>query len=186
MGDKDAERAIRSILLNSLGDKYKYSNKNGINYVRILAGQGDKAMLYSTIIALLIGLAFGLILKMIMPAELTDTISYYLLDPIKTMYMNALKIIIAPVVFFSMVTCIAQFKNLSELGRIGAKVMGHYLMTTVFAAITAICLSKLLHPGKPGPADYGRRTLCLLLLGGRSERILPARSPSTSAVLHPL
>ena len=34
------------------------------------------------------------------------------------MFMNALNIVIGPVIFFSLTTCISQFKNLAELGRV--------------------------------------------------------------------
>ena len=62
------------------------------------------------------------------------------------MFMNALMIIIAPVVFFSLVSCISQFKNLAELGRIGAKTMGMYLLTTVIAIVLAIAVFKIINP----------------------------------------
>ena len=61
--------------------------------------------------------------------------------------MNSLKIIIAPIVFLSIVTCFAQIKNIGDLGRIGAKIMGVYLLTTVIALVIGIGLFLVFEPG---------------------------------------
>ena len=66
------------------------------------------------------------------------------------MFLNALKIVIGPVIFFSIVSCISQFKDLSELGRIGAKVMGTYMITTVIAVLLSFGISMVFHPGAFG------------------------------------
>lgn len=61
--------------------------------------------------------------------------------------MNSLKIIIAPIVFLSIVTCFAQIKNIGDLGRIVAKIMGVYLLTTVIAIVIGIGLFLVFEPG---------------------------------------
>ena len=150
MGDEEAQMAIRSILLKSQGEKLKFSYRNGTNKVRILTGQMERSMLFLTIAALIIGIVAGVIIKAGIPEDVTEKVSTYGLVPIKTMFMNALKMVIAPVVFFSIVSCFAQFKNLAELGRIGAKVMGMYVLTTLIAVLLAIGLFKLTDPGTKG------------------------------------
>ena len=107
-------------------------------------------MLVWTVAALAAGLLFGLLLNSAFPPAFSDGLSTYLLNPVKTMFMNALKVIIGPVVFFSIVSCIAQFKDLAELGRIAAKVMGLYLTMTVIAVLLSIGLSSALQPGQFG------------------------------------
>ena len=150
MEDEDAQRAIQAILLRSMGDNLKLSHRNGINRARIMTGQADKSSLKSTVIALLLGIGFGVLMRLVFPAALSEGLSTYLLDPIKTLFMNALKIIIAPVIFFSIVVCISQFKNVAELGRVGAKVMGLYLLTTLIAVVLSMGLSLLIKPGVEG------------------------------------
>lgn len=150
MEDAEAQQAIRSILLKSQGDRLKLTHKGGTNHARILVGQSNQSMLLWTVAALAAGLLFGVLMKLAFPAALSDGLSTYLLNPVKTMFMNALKIIIGPVVFFSIVSCISQFKDLAELGRIAAKVMGIYMATTVIATLLALGLSLLLHPGQFG------------------------------------
>ena len=65
------------------------------------------------------------------------------------MFLNALKMIVGPVVFFSIACCISQFGDLKEAGRIGGKIMGFYLLTTVLAILTATGVFELLKPGNP-------------------------------------
>lgn len=150
MEDEDVQRATRSILLKAQGERLKFSRKNDENHVRIMAGQSGKAMLIKTAVALVAGIIFGIIMAEFFPERLTAGISKFALTPVKTMFMNALKIIIAPVVFLSIVTCISQFKDIAELGRIGIKVMGMYLLTTVIAVLLAIGVFSIIHPGTPG------------------------------------
>ena len=150
MDDEEAELAIRSILLKSLGDRLRYSYRNGENRIRIQTGQTERSMLRLTIAALVAGIIAGLILRFAVPEFFADGLCDYLLGPVKTMFMNALRIVIAPVVFFSIVSCISQFRNITELGRIGAKVMGMYLLTTVAAVLISMGMSLLLRPGRFG------------------------------------
>lgn len=137
LGDEDLQMAIRAILLKSQGEQLKFSYKNGINQIRIMVGQAKKSMLVQTVRAMVLGLIIGLALKHVASPAVTAAVCHNVLEPIKTIFMNALQIIIAPVVFFSIVTCFSQYKNIREIGRIGIKVMGMYTMTTVIA----VCLS---------------------------------------------
>ena len=150
LDDDDARRAIQSIILKAQGERLKFSYKNGINRVRIQTGQNGRSMLVNTIIAMIAGGLFGVLLSFVFPQVITDICCTYLLNPFKTMFMNALNIIIAPVVFFSIVTCVSQFKDISELGRVGAKVMGMYMFTTLIAVTIAVCAFLIIRPGEYG------------------------------------
>lgn len=150
--------AVRSILLKSYGESFKYNNKKNVNNVRIITDNNQKSI-YVTFLALFLGIIMGLIAKLLFPQFLTDGISYYCLEPVKTIFMNSLKIVIAPVVFFSIVSCISQFGSISELGKLGAKVMGMYLVTTVIAVIISIICTKLIQPGAFGFALSGQQDL---------------------------
>jgi len=68
-------------------------------------------------------------------------------SPIKTMFLNALKMVVAPVVFFSIISCIVQFSDLSSLGRIGGKIIGMYFFTTCIAIAIGIGVFYLIQPG---------------------------------------
>ena len=152
--DAEAQDAIRSILLKAYGDQFRYSHRGGVNSFRLLAGQSGRKTLWMTLTALALGIAAGLVLRFL-PAGWGETCSTYLFNPVKTMFMSALKIIIAPVVFFSIATCISTFKNLAELGRIGAKVMGMYIVTTIIAVLLGVGVFNVISPGEAGMALTG-------------------------------
>ncbi|MBR5969303.1 MAG: dicarboxylate/amino acid:cation symporter [Lachnospiraceae bacterium] len=150
--DEDMEDAIHAVILQSYGDKLKYRNKDGVNRILVSAGKSGKKTLFYTLGALVLAVLVGFLFRMAAPANVNDILCGYVFTPFKTMFINALKIIVGPVVFFSIATCISQFKNLSELGRIGAKVMGMYLFTTLIAILVGIGMFTLLSPGTFGMA----------------------------------
>ena len=82
-----------------------------------------------------------------MPDEINKSLNSLVLVPVKTMYMNALKMIVAPVVFFSIISCIVQFSDLSALGRIGGKIILMYLLTTIIAVWVGVETFDLIKPG---------------------------------------
>ena len=146
----ESDDHIRSILLRSYGEKFKYSNKRHMNRAKIVTGQTEQSMIYNTILAMVLGLFLGFFAKMVFPGAIMEGMCTYLLDPVKTMFMNALKIVIAPVVFFSIVTCFSQFRSIAELGRMGIKVFGMYLLTTAIAVFIGIGMFYLIEPGEFG------------------------------------
>ncbi len=141
--------AVRSILLKAYGDSFKYHNTKSINNVRIITDNTQKSM-HITILALFLGLIAGFFCRLLFPQQLTDIMTTYCLTPVKTMFMNAINIIIAPVVFFSIVVCISQFNDISELGKLGTKVIGMYLFTTILAILLAFVSSNYIKPGEFG------------------------------------
>ena len=150
--DPETERAIRSIILNANKDKLKYSHDTGYNYFSIAVGKAERSSLITTLIAMVAGLLVGMIASALFSENVTDGMVTYALSPVKTMFMNALSIIVGPVVFFSIVTCLSQFKDLKELGRIGIKVMSMYFLTTVLAVGVSILFSLIIQPGEWGGA----------------------------------
>ena len=99
---------------------------------------------------MILGVLFGFLARFLFPGTITDGLCTYVLGPVKTIFMNSLKIIIGPIVFLSIVTCFSQFKSIEELGRIGIKVMGMYLLTTIFAIILGIGSFAIFQPGSWG------------------------------------
>ena len=150
LGADEAQDVIRSIILRSHGEDLKYGHKKGINSVRIMTGHQGMSFTKLTIIALAAGLLFGLILKTAVPETGSEIICSYVLGPVRDIFMNALKIVIAPMVFFSIVTCLSGFSDITELGKIGIRVMGMYLFTTVIAVFMSYGVTKLIDPGTFG------------------------------------
>ncbi|MBR6229180.1 MAG: cation:dicarboxylase symporter family transporter [Eubacterium sp.] len=144
---ESTQEVLRGILLKSFTDGIKYNHKNGVNRIRMTAVRSRHTFLYRTLGAMLAAIVFGVLMANLTPESWCDNLSEYALDPIRTMYISALKMCVAPVVFFSIVTCVMQFSDLKEMGRIGAKVFGMYLFTTVIATGVGLGMYYLFQPG---------------------------------------
>lgn len=144
--------SIRNIMLTSLADGLKFSHKNGYNNIRITIEKNRRRFLYLTLAALIAGTLVGVVLSLAGPDAVNGALNGYILTPVKTMYINALKIIVAPVVFFSIVTCISGFSDLNELGRIGGRTTLMYLFTTLIAVAVGAGSYYLFRPGTAGGA----------------------------------
>lgn len=148
----DAERTIRNMILRSVVEDLKYRNRNGVNTVRITVSKSKRAMLYKTLGAMVLAILIGVLLRLAAPEAVCAGLNENLLVPVKTMFMNALKMVVTPVVFFSIVSCIGQFSDLSEMGKIGSRVIGLYLITTVIATAVGVGTFYLFQPGSPSAA----------------------------------
>ncbi|MBR5337383.1 MAG: dicarboxylate/amino acid:cation symporter [Lachnospiraceae bacterium] len=150
----DTRETIRNIMLRSLADGLKYKNRNGKNYIIMTLVRARHAFLLFTMGALVMGVIVGLIATGLLSPDINNVINSEVLVPIKDMYLSALKMVVAPVVFFSIISCIMQFSDISALGRIGAKVFGTYLFTTVVAAFVGIGAFNLFKPGNIALAEH--------------------------------
>ncbi len=153
--DDDSESSIRAIILQAYGNRLVYKNRNKINNVSIAVGESSKKNVYYTVISLVLALLIGIICSAFVPQGINDTLCTYIFIPFKTMFVNALKMIVGPIIFFSIANCLAQFSDLKELGRIGAKVIGMYLCTTFFAIIIGLSTFYIFEPGTYGGIANG-------------------------------
>lgn len=67
--------------------------------------------------------------------------------PFGTIFLNALKLIAIPLVLFSVISGIIGIGNPKHLGKMGAKTLGMYLLSTIFAVSLGLILVNVLNPG---------------------------------------
>jgi Na+/H+-dicarboxylate symporter len=67
---------------------------------------------------------------------------------IGAMFINALKMLVVPLVTFSLICGVCGIGDIKALGRIGTKSFLLYVLTTAIAISTAIILAQLVGPGK--------------------------------------
>ncbi|KKC98895.1 MULTISPECIES: dicarboxylate/amino acid:cation symporter [Photobacterium] len=70
-----------------------------------------------------------------------------ILKPIGTLFINAIKMLIVPLVFCSLVVGVTSMQDTRKMGRIGAKAIVIYLSTTAVAISIGLGLSTILAPG---------------------------------------
>ncbi|MDR1380879.1 MAG: dicarboxylate/amino acid:cation symporter [Tannerella sp.] len=89
-----------------------------------------------------LALALGVVSGILFP-EITPYISW-----IGDLFMNALSMLIVPVIFFSIVGSISGLRETgAELKRLGARTMAYYVLTMVIAIFTGLFLVNLIEPG---------------------------------------
>lgn len=134
--DEDEENVIQELIRKVLGDNISINHKNGINHVQINVKKSPYRQLINTLFALIGGIVFGLLLKNVLSDEINLMLVNSLFSPVYTMFLNALKMIVGPLVLFSIASSISEFDNLRSLGKIAGKVMLMYVFTSLLAIIT--------------------------------------------------
>lgn len=69
------------------------------------------------------------------------------IKPLGDIFLNILKLIAVPLVLFSIISGVTSMKNIRQLGSMGLKTLGLYLITTVFSVSMGLLLVNLLQPG---------------------------------------
>jgi Na+/H+-dicarboxylate symporter len=69
------------------------------------------------------------------------------IKPIGTVFINLIKMVVVPLIFFSLVSGITSMTNAEAFKRIGLKSVGAYLMTGAFAVCIGLAFGHFFHPG---------------------------------------
>jgi len=69
------------------------------------------------------------------------------IDPFGQIFISLLKLIAIPLVLFSIISGVSHLSDISTLGRMGAKTLGMYLLTTIFSVSVGLILVNTLKPG---------------------------------------
>ena len=98
---------------------------------------GGMPLWQQILIGLALGVLVGLLFKGVAP----------LLAPLGALFLNAIKMLIVPLVFVSLVAGITCMQDTAKLGRISVKTIAIYLVTTAFAVSIGLLFGALFAPG---------------------------------------
>ena len=90
-------------------------------------------------------IGIGFILGIVAGAVLGEKVQ--VVEPVGSLFLTLLKMLIVPLVFSSLVVGAASIGDPRDLGRIGAKTLFFYLATTAVAIVIGLILGNLLQPG---------------------------------------
>ncbi len=100
------------------------------------------------VIAMLAGMALGVAINQLgTPSWIQTFVLDGLLSVVGTLFVSALKMMVVPLVFVSLVVGVTALGDLAALGRIGAKTLGLYLFTTALAISIALSVAGTIGPG---------------------------------------
>ncbi len=100
-------------------------------------------------IALILGIASGVLVNMTFSDSyiVNDLMVHGVFDIIGQVFLNAIKMLVVPLVFVSITVGTAQMGDVKKLGRIGSKTMLFYFCTTSVAIAIGLLFANLIDPG---------------------------------------
>lgn len=90
---------------------------------------------------IMVGMVLGVIVGVFLGPEAE------VLKPIGTLFINAIKMLIIPLIFCSLIVGVTSMKDTSKMGRIGIKSVALYMGTTAIAISIGLGLATILTPG---------------------------------------
>ncbi len=131
--EEDVEESLRHAIFSSNQQILSFSHKRNTNIVSIKIHEAGNTFIYFTFASMILGIVVGLLLKEFASESLTNFLSTNILDIIPTLFINALKLLLAPLVFCSIETSISGLTDISKFGKMAAKILIMYLVTSILA-----------------------------------------------------
>lgn len=99
-------------------------------------------------VGLILGLICGLALYPMKEVPFVkDFVLNFGFNLVGKVFINAIKMMVVPLVFVSLVVGASSMGDIKKLGRVGGKIMALYLVTTAMAITIAIVLAVVINPG---------------------------------------
>jgi DAACS family dicarboxylate/amino acid:cation (Na+ or H+) symporter len=147
-------------------------------------GANSKGMPLHTkiIIGLIVGAVVGVVANIYLgPTHpLVEHVEKYVANPVGQIFLNMLFMIVIPLVFASIALGVAGLGDLRQVGRVGGKTIGYFLVTTALSATVGLILVRLIEPGAALPA--GMRTELLAAYSGDAASKMQVAATSTFGV----
>jgi Na+/H+-dicarboxylate symporter len=107
-------------------------------------------------IQILVGLVLGIAAGYFAHINLADPLAYAdKLSLVTTLFLRLIKMIIAPLVFSTLVVGIAKMDDANEVRRIGIKALGWFIIASIISLSLGLVLVNLLKPGVGMPLQAG-------------------------------
>ncbi len=151
-GDDEVNQTVKNLLSKNLEMDVSVKRFGKINTVRIVVEKSRYRSLIATVCALTLGIAAGLLLRNVAPEQVRTYMANNVFQTGYSMFLNAIKMIVAPLVFFSMASSIASFGDMKALGKIGVKVIGLFMLTSLVAILIGYGVYQIFPIGNPSLA----------------------------------
>lgn len=101
------------------------------------------------LIALALGIVSGVVINEFFTSS--DFVMNILVGGVFTvigdLFLNAIKMLVVPLVFVSIALGVATMGDMAKLGRIGIKTISYYMLTTAFAIVIGLVVANIINPG---------------------------------------
>src|SRR5690606_8469040 len=106
---------------------------------------------------LVLGALVGLLINLFAPDSF-EALNTYLFVPLGQIFLSLIKMLVVPLVLFSIVLGTAGLGDPAKLGRIGIKTISYFLVTTTIAIAIGLGLAAVVQPGAAGDFDIDAAT----------------------------
>ena len=96
------------------------------------------------------------------------------LKPLGDAFVKLIKMIVAPVIFLTIVTGIAGLRDLNGLGRLSARTLGYFFVVSTFALIVGLAVANIAQPGggmNIAPASLDSSDVSQIVQGAHNQTI---------------
>ena len=139
------------------------------------------ALHWKILIGMILGLGFGILMKNL---QMNEVVTEWI-KPFGTIFINLLKMIAVPLIVVSLITGLADLKDISKLSKLGGRTVALYLFTTVMAVSIGLVLANVIKPGNY-INEASRQTLLESFTGDANAKIQLAESAKNQGPLQPL
>ena len=136
---QETQSEIQSLLLRSFSRFLKYKHYRRFNSVRIKAVLSNYSELYRILTVLFLAIVSGIVLKSFFPESVYMAVNDNIFVPVRTVFMNGLKMCAVPVVLFSIINCISGMGSVSGIRKSAGRLIKYILIFQI--ASTAIGFS---------------------------------------------
>jgi len=110
-----------------------------------MSDQSKQSLTKKVLIGMFLGSIVGLTINILDLNSGNSFVNTYIVDGlffvIGKMFINALKMLVVPLVFFSLICGVCGIGNINTLGRVGSKSLALYILTTAIAITLGIALA---------------------------------------------
>ena len=149
----EAQQYINDLILNSYSKEIQYKHKNGKNIVTFTISNIKNTALYKTFCAFGVAIILGIVCKAFFAETTVDALSTYVFNPVSSMFLSALTMAAAPLIFVTVALCITNIGSTGVFGKIGASSLKVYIITFACIAATSMFVSIFSHIGDPSLAS---------------------------------
>lgn len=136
---------------------------------------------WQILIGMILGVLFGFFASKM---ELNQFVINWI-KPFGTIFINMLKMVAVPLIVVSLITGIADLKDISKISKMGGKTIFFYLITTVLAVTVGLILANVIEPGT-FIDSASRDQLMADYAGDAGSKIMQAAEQKKQGPLQPL
>lgn len=138
--EEDDVDFYRVTILKANRSKMGYARKGDFNIVTISVHETSNKQIYQTLAGMILGIVFGALIKEFLMPELVAAFDKNIVSTFRTIFLNALNMMIVPVIFFSVISGVTSITNAADIGRMGGKLIGIYTFTTLLASFMSVAI----------------------------------------------